>query len=367
MPVRGGGGGRVARTVNSRAPQDKCEARSLGCLNRMTTPSALPAIIWSGDARYSLATQPAPVAREGWVLVDVAFTGLCGTDLHIFRGEHPRAALGLVPGHEFSGTLVQATSSLPQGAPVFVNPLMPCGACTSCRHARPHLCDRLQLIGIDIPGALSTRVAVPVQNLVPLPTGTDLRHAALVEPMAVAVRAVRRAGIGLGSRVVVIGAGPVGCLIARMAMGAGAADVVLSEVSPDRRASAELLGIRTTPATRGDQGADVVVDASGHSSVSPLLTSWVRTSGRMLVVGFHGVAPEPFDLRRVMVRELEMSGSCTYSTADVDVAAEIVASREYADVLDGVVSHVVGLAEVEAAMLDLESGRGLKVLVDVRR
>ena len=180
------------------------------------------ALTWAGGTEVAVADVAEPVPAAGQVLVEVAYTGLCGTDLHICAGEHPRAQPGLVLGHEIVGTLAESGAGLEAGTPVVVDPLIACGQCDTCRHGRPHICELLQLLGIDVPGGAAARVAVDANRLIPVTDPVDLRHLAFAEPLAVAVRAVRRSGLQLGQEVVVIGGGPIGAAVALCARNAGA-------------------------------------------------------------------------------------------------------------------------------------------------
>ena len=208
------------------------------------------ALRWDGPGQVHAVDIAPPQPRDGWVVVDVARCGLCGTDLHICSGHHPRAVPGLVLGHEMSGTLATDAATvegvLPAGTPVVVNPLLPCGHCATCLAGRPHTCANLKLLGIDAPGGAAEQVAVPEGSLVPLPADADLAAAAFAEPLAVAVRAVRRSRLALGEDVVVVGAGPVGLAVALSARQAGAASVRVLETAPARREVASRLGLDVT-------------------------------------------------------------------------------------------------------------------------
>jgi threonine dehydrogenase-like Zn-dependent dehydrogenase len=188
----------------------------------------MQALVWAGETKVEVRDLPMPEPPSGWALVEVAYAGLCGTDLHICDNEHPRAKPGLVIGHELVGRLTSPVGELPAGTPVFVNPLLWCGSCPSCKRGRYQTCYRLQLLGIDRDGGAAEAVAVPEDHLLPLPAGVDMRRAALVEPLSVAVRAVRRSGMRLGDRVHVLGAGPVGLLVASCARLGGASEVTIS-------------------------------------------------------------------------------------------------------------------------------------------
>jgi (R,R)-butanediol dehydrogenase/meso-butanediol dehydrogenase/diacetyl reductase len=139
----------------------------------------MDAIVWAGGSTVEVRQLPTPEPPPQWVLVEVAYAGLCGTDLHIASNEHPRARPGVVLGHEMVGRVAAAVDGLAAGSPVFVNPLLFCGNCATCTRGRTHICEHLGLLGIDVDGGAAEVVAVPKTSLVPLPASVDLRTAAL--------------------------------------------------------------------------------------------------------------------------------------------------------------------------------------------
>jgi (R,R)-butanediol dehydrogenase/meso-butanediol dehydrogenase/diacetyl reductase len=320
----------------------------------------MPALVWEGGDRVAVAERPSPTPGPGEVLVDVAYCGLCGTDLHICAGEHPRARPGIVLGHELSGRLHQAAGGLPAGTKVVVDPLRNCGTCRPCRSGRPHTCASLRLLGIDLPGGAARQVAVRADRLVPVPDGADLRRLAFAEPLAVAVRAVRRAGLALGQEVAVAGAGPIGLAVAACARLAGAARVVVAEPVPGRRRLAAELGFEAVEALGGG-AADVVFDAAAHPAVAAGLAEAVGPGGRVVLVGVYG-APTPLDLRALTFKEVTLVGTRVYSRDDLAVATAMVADGRFDP--DPLITRTVPLAEATSAVADLRAGREVKVLLE---
>lgn len=317
------------------------------------------ALRYDGPQDIRVVDVPAPTAGPGEVIVDVAYAGICGTDLHIWSGHHARAKTGLVIGHEFVGRLAEPAGDLDAGTPVFVNPLLPCGRCPACTDGEDRVCDVLRLVGIDRPGGAAEQVAVPARAITPLPDGLDLRTAALVEPTSVCVRAVRRSGQRLGARVHVVGAGPIGLLVARCARASGAASVTISEPAPARAESARRAGFEVVPAGAG-QRYEVVYDCTGHPSVAPTVLDLVATGGTLVDVGMYA-APAEVDLPELMRRELRIIGTCVYRPADVRTALRLLASGavETADL-----ATVVGIENAAGVFADLASGALLKVLIE---
>ena len=333
----------------------------------------MAAFVWRGGNEVAVEEVPRPRAETGWALVDVAFAGICGTDLHICAGEHPRAQAPLVLGHEFVGTLHTDGDGLPAGQPVAVEPLLNCGECAPCRTGRSHVCERLRLIGIDVPGGVAQQVTVPVGRLIPLPPRLDLRLAALVEPLAVAVHATRRSGLTLGDPVMVAGAGPIGLLVASCARLAGAKTVFVSEPAEPRRRMAERLGFvpldgdDPTADLRertGGEGVPLVFDTAAHPAVAARIASWTATSGRIVIVGTYG-APPNLHLQDVVFRELEMVGCRVYTRGDMETAVSLIADGLFDP--EPFITSTVALSEAPEALEKLRSGDELKVLIDGRQ
>lgn len=331
-----------------------------------------------GDRSIRVAdAAPTPPPAAGEVQIAVAYTGLCGTDLHILHGNmDARVTIPLVFGHEMSGTIAalgEGVTGWAVGDAVTVMPLSWDGTCPACRAGHTHICQHLDFIGIDSSGSLQETWNVPAGTLVRLPADLRLDHAALVEPVAVAVHDVRRAAIAGGEKVVVLGGGPIGVLIATVARRFGA-EVVVVELDPNRRASIEGLGFATLDPTQTDQvahveewtggaGADVVFEVSGAAAAVRGATALAKVRGTIVVVAIHPT-PRELDLQRVFWRELTILGARVYQRQDFETAVELVAAGDIpADLL---ITRVVPLSQTRDAFDDLEAGRALKILVDVR-
>jgi (R,R)-butanediol dehydrogenase/meso-butanediol dehydrogenase/diacetyl reductase len=319
------------------------------------------AFTWQGGTRCGVESVPLPRPAAGWVAIDVAYAGICGSDLHICAGQHPRARPGVVLGHEFVGVLAEPTETLPRGTPVFADPMVHCGACDACLRGISNVCDRLTAVGVDYPGALTSRVAVPVDNVYPLPEGAELRTLALTEPVAVGVRAIRRGQLKSADRVHVVGAGPIGVILALLARRAGATSVTLSEPAVERRRAARDLGLDVVAGGAGSATADVVFDATGHPSASPALATWVRAQGRIVIVGAFPPGAQGIDLLRVNFAELTVIGSRIYSREDIEAAIALLPAD--AD-LPALITAVRPLDQAPRALDDLRQGRAMKVLID---
>lgn len=320
------------------------------------------ALVWEGGTVVAVRPVAVPESRPGWVAVDVAYAGICGSDLHIAAGEHVRARPGIVLGHEFVGRLAEPYGDAPAGHPVFVNPTVHCGVCDACLAGRTNVCRTLTLVGIDYPGGIAPRTVVPGYGIYPLPVDVDLVTAAMIEPLAVAVRAVRRSGLAVGNTAHVLGGGPIGCLVSLVAVAAGAT-VTMSEPSESRRKYATDLGLTIveSPEDLGS-GADVVFDASGQSAVAGELLRWVRVAGTAVIVGAYKPGLHGVDLLSVMFAETTIIGTRIYSRSDIEAAIDLVTTGR----LDAhrLISRIFPLNDAVAALDSLRRGEGMKVLIE---
>lgn len=334
--------------------------------------SSMKAAVWTATDEVAVAEVAMPHVPEGWALVRVAYNGICGTDLSILHGKHPRAQAPLVMGHELSGWVERAGASGPaEGALVIAEPLISCGECKACRDGHAHVCRRLGLYGIDTAGGMAQYVALPPEVLHEVPAGVDPRTAALAEPLAVAVHAVALSGMEQGDTVAVYGAGPIGILTALVARHEGAGHVVITEPSPWRREVAEGMGFTVVPegSTMAEalapltdgEGADTTFDSAAHPSVAAELTAVTRVLGRIVVVGVYK-QPTPVDLRDICFKEQSVVGVRVYTSADVTRAIELIASDALG--LDGFPTKAFALEDVTAAFDAATSGQDcLKVLL----
>ena len=333
---------------------------------------------YRGDRTIAVEHRDPVPPGAGEVRVDVAYTGICGTDLHILHGhmDHRVTRPGVI-GHEMSGRIVALGAGVDGwsvGDAVTVMPLSWCGSCAACRAGHEHVCSNLDFIGIDSTGSMQNRWTVPADVLVALPEGLSLRDAALVEPTAVAVHDVGRAELQEGERAVVVGGGPVGLLIALVARARGA-EVLVVEVDAFRRDLAERLGLPTIDPLATDledpvdrwtkgAGASVAFEVSGTQPGVSAALATLSVRGRLVVVGIHA-EPRQLDLHRVFWRELTLVGARVYRRDDFEEAVRLLHSGVIP--ADALISAVEPLGTADRAFARLAAGDGvMKVLVDCR-
>jgi threonine dehydrogenase-like Zn-dependent dehydrogenase len=324
------------------------------------------AAVTEGVGAMALLERPEP-SEPGphQVVVAPEAVGICGSDYHFFAGELSEAAGGSqfprVQGHEV-GALVVAVGSecrpgLAVGQRVALWPLRACGRCYPCSVGRPNTCDAFELIGIHVDGGLQELLSVPDEQVYPIAV-VDSTLAALAEPVSIAVRAVNRARISPGERVVILGAGPVGqctCLAARER----GADVLVVDLQQSRLGLSRSIGADTLVWTGIDEvvgsarrwggpgGPPVAIDATGAPVAVRAMVEMVASAGRAIQVGMSG---EEVTLRlgSLTEKELDLLG---VSCCGADEFAEAVAVVERnADVLAGLVSHRFALEQAPEAL-----------------
>jgi (R,R)-butanediol dehydrogenase/meso-butanediol dehydrogenase/diacetyl reductase len=335
------------------------------------------------DIRIENVPQPEP--GPGEVLVEVARNGICGSDLHTYTGTTAGAAMhvpGVVLGHEFSGTVRAVGAGVDDvavGLDVAVAPIEWCGACWACSHGHPNLCRKLALYGgyrLPLHGGLAPFVAVSRRSVFAVPDGLGVVDAALAEPVAVAVHAVRLAPPMFGASVVVLGGGPIGLGVLQSAVTAGAALTIVSEPSAARRSVARLCGATAVLDPRTDDlvaavrdltghGVDVVFDTTGVNAALDQGITSLRPRGSLVSVAQWGERAQ-VDVGRAMAKEIDLRFSFTYEPAvDFPISLQLLASGAV-DAPRMITDHIPLDDLVDRGLEELlhHSDRHVKILVD---
>jgi L-iditol 2-dehydrogenase len=224
---------------------------------------------------------PTPEPGPGEVLVKIMRIGVCGSDIHVYHGKHPFTKYPVTQGHEVSGKIAalgENVRGLRTGQRVTIEPQVVCGKCYPCRHGKYNLCEELKVMGFQTTGTASEYFAVDAARVTPLPDEMTYNEGAMIEPLAVAVHAVRRAGDVRGLQVGVLGAGPIGNLVAQCAKAMGAAKVMVTDVSDYRLELAKACGADAAVNTANVDFGRALVDAFGpdrrtSSTTAPGTTS----------------------------------------------------------------------------------------------
>lgn len=329
---------------------------------------------YQGNRKISVGVSTPLAPEAGQVRLDVSHCGICGTDMHIFHGAmDQRVQMPLIIGHEVSATVAELgdnVDSVIVGDRVAIRPLL-FGESTAFDKGHGHVGKNLKFIGIDLPGGMQSSWTVPDYTLHKLPDSLSLEHGALIEPAAVACHDVRLGEVQAGEHCVVIGGGPIGLLIALVAMQKGA-DVLLTEVNESRLQLANELGmtavnpLKTDAASAvqewtGGNMADCVFEVSGSAPGVELMTEVPNVRGRIVMVAIHP-QPKPVNLFKFFWSELRLIGARLYEECDFDEAIELAASGSLH--LDKLITEVSPIDEVQETFDKIDANPdGIKHLI----
>lgn len=343
------------------------------------------AAVLEAAGKISIRSVPVPVPGAGMVRLRVRRAGICGSDLHYFEHGSCGAFVPTRPfvlGHEFAAevaALGDGVDGLTVGDRVTANPARACGVCDHCKGGRGNLCRRTIMLGSasttpPTDGAFAEFVVVRADQCHPLPSGLDDGAGAMLEPLAVALHAVKRAGTVSGRRVLVTGGGPIGVLVALTAKAFGAVPVAVSDVVEGRRATARTLGVEATldpmsPRLADEvrelagEGFDVVFEASGAKAALRQAFDLVRPGGTIVQIGTLGTEDIPLPANQLMVREINLVGSMRYGNVFGEAIRLVESGRIN---VRGLISDVRPLADVAEA-LRVASGKSavLKVQLEL--
>lgn len=328
-----------------------------------------------GNIIFREAEQPTPARNQ--VLMQTRRIGICGSDIHVFHGLHPYTSYPVIQGHEASGivaALGAGATGLAVGDKITFMPQIACGTCYPCRHGQYHICESLKVMGFQADGAAQEYFALPAQNVLKLPDHLSLEQGAMIEPIAVAVHALAKGGDLQGRKVLVLGAGTIGNLVAQVAGALGARAVMITDISPYKLAKGQACGIEFAVNTQaedlasalrrhlGPDGADLILECVGVEATITQAVSNARKGTTIVIVGVFGQKPV-VDLGLVQDRELRLVGTLMYQKADYKQAIELAASGALA--LDELVTHRFPFADYLAAYQTIEAAQGniMKVMI----
>lgn len=329
-----------------------------------------------GVIEYSEVAAPAPGAGEA--LLRIERIGVCGSDVHVYHGRHPYTPFPVVQGHEFSAILEavgDGVQGLEVGSKVTAMPQIVCGKCGPCLRGDYHICDALKVQGFQAPGCAQDLFVTRAENVVTLPRDFTPEQGALVEPVSVAVHAVGRTGGVAGRNVVVLGAGPIGNLVAQVARSAGA-EVLVTDLSDYRLEVAQGCGLRNTSNARdesltdaagrvfGSSGFDIAIECVGVEKTLTAAVESISKGGRIVVVGVFAEKPR-VDIGLVQDRELSLVGSLMYKREDYEGAIDLIESGK---VLTGPLeSKHFPLSDYHSAyrFIERQGDKCMKVFIDL--
>jgi 2-desacetyl-2-hydroxyethyl bacteriochlorophyllide A dehydrogenase len=314
------------------------------------------------------------------VTVRLDASGICGSDLHAVHGDHPFREPPVVLGHEAAGTVLDVPAGdcpVRPGDRVAIMPSVSCWRCRQCEAGRPQLCAHKRVPGRGWTGLLAEYTTAPARVLYPLAEAVDMTEGAMIEPVAVAWRATRSAGVATGDSVAVLGAGAIGTLIAGVCRLHGAGPLMISDVKEYNLGFARGLDVSAVvnaaeedvvsagAKVAGGDGFDAVIVASGHRSCVDEALALCRPGGVVVVLPMFG-RPLPIGLNPLVLKEIRVQGSTTYTPADFGAAAELVNTRRL-DVRP-FITRVEPLGEAPDVFASLETGADyIKIQFDPRR
>jgi L-iditol 2-dehydrogenase len=325
----------------------------------------MKALLLTAPGSLAIADVDDPVPGPGEVRIRVAACGICGSDVHGFTGSTGRRIPPLVMGHEAAGTVDvvgPGVGDIAVGARVALDSTVFCGGCEHCRAGCENLCTDRQVLGVSCGtyrrhGCFADFVVVPRRVVYPIPDSLDFVSAALLEPLTIALHAVRLGGVGPGTRsAVVVGSGTIGLAVTASLKARGVPRIAAIDLDEDRLAQARRLGATETFVATPDagqraaawgassadtDGADVVVEAVGNTSAVQTAVAAATRGGTVVLVG--NVSPMiELPLQAVVTRQLRLQGSCS-SAGCYPEAIRLVAEGRID--LSGFVSKIAPLAE----------------------
>lgn len=334
----------------------------------------MKALIYSGEKQAFIKELPEPISKAGAVKVNVKYCGICGSDIGIFLGGHPRAKAPLILGHEFVGIVASEGKKFQTGDRVTAFPLLSCNSCLACRTGNSHVCNNLGLIGIDVDGGVCESLYVDEGVLFKIPEGVSYRAAVTIEPLAVILRAIHQSKFQALETVVVVGAGPIGIIAGIVLLHFGASKVFISDISKKRLELAKELGLTPVDASKENlneivkaatnfEGCDVLFECSGSEMAALEMTEITRVRGRICMVAVHK-EPHKVDLRQINFKEQILIGTRVYTKQEFQKAVEFCKVLEKD--LEKVVSHIVPLKDSDKVfdMISDEDIGTVKVVVD---
>lgn len=321
-----------------------------------------------------------PTVGDDDVLIKIKMIGICGSDIHVYHGLHPFTKYPVTQGHEVSGEVVEVgknVKSVKPGDKVTIEPQVRCGKCYPCRHGKYNLCESLKVMGFQTTGAAAEYFKAPEINVTKLPDDMDYKKGAMIEPLAVAVHALSRVGDVNGLNISVIGAGPIGNLVAQTAKALGA-NVMLSDISDYRLTLGKETGIEHVYNTKnidyndalidcfGPDKADVIYDCAGNDiTMNSAIRSARKGSTIILVAVYAGMAN--VDLAVLNDHELDLNTTMMYRHEDYLKAIELVNDKKIN--LEALQSNVFPFKDYLKAYEFIDANRetSMKVLIDLER
>lgn len=318
------------------------------------------AMYWNGPDSITEGEIIIDNVNDDEAVVKVSYCSICGTDISIFAGKHPRSKPPLVMGHEFSGIIEYGENqTFKKGDKVVINPLIPCGKCWPCSNNLSYVCQNLRMIGIDLNGGFSTYAKVNIKNILQLPDDYDLLYAAIVEPFAAAIHAFNKSKpMNKDDFILIFGGGPIGLATAIYFRSKGMKRIYITEINGYRRKVAKNFGLavfdpmsedifQNVSKLTSNKLADIVIEATGASEPIYQMVSLARVQGKIMIVGVSH-KPVSVDLMNVNFKELSLIGSRVYDNNDFLESINFVGENK--EMLKNYISNILDLKDLRECM-----------------
>lgn len=322
---------------------------------------------------------PLPDVGPDQVMLEMKRVGVCGSDIHVFHGMHPYTPYPVIQGHEVSGVVHKVgenVNGIPVGTIATFTPQVVCGECYPCRTGDYHICDKLKVMGFQTDGAAQEYFVVDADKVLVMPEGFSLDQTAMIEPISVGVHSVKIAGDVAGKKVLVLGAGTIGNLVAQVAKALGADKVLITDISPYKLNKAQECGLEyvCNPneedleekiiAVFGPDKMDLTLECVGVQETITQAIAYARKGSTIVVVGVFGEDPR-VNLGFVQDRELKVLGTLMYQRSDYEEAIRLVEDELIN--LAPMVTHRFSFDEYLDAyhMIEESGGKYMKVMIDL--
>jgi len=337
--------------------------------------------VMTAPGKIEFRDVPIPETGDGQVLIQIMRIGICGSDIHVYHGKHPYTSYPVVQGHEVSGKIVKSGSNVTGfkiGDSVTIQPQVVCGKCYPCAHGNYHICDELKVMGFQTTGVASQYFAVDADKVLKLPEGMDFDKGAMIEPLAVAVHALGRGGDVKDGKILVLGAGPIGNLVAQAAKGMGAKSVIITDLSDYRLEVAKSCGIDCCVNVNGQDlgkeisdvfgrdGADLILECVGVNQTTEQAVKYARKGSDIIIVGVFGDKAN-VDMAAVQDRELRLIGTLMYRENDFIKAMELIKNGKIK--FDPLITGSFDFKDYKKAYeyIEAQKDRTMKVLINVHK
>ncbi|NCD32708.1 MAG: alcohol dehydrogenase [Spartobacteria bacterium] len=320
-----------------------------------------------------------PAINADQILVKIKKIGVCGSDIHVYRGKHPYTSYPVVQGHEVAGEIEKIGANVTGftiGDRVTIQPQVVCGTCYNCTHGMYNVCDSLKVMGFQTTGMASEYFAVDAKKALKFSNEMSYDEGAMIEPLAVAIHAVNRGGSVDGKKILVLGAGPIGNLIAQTAKGMGASKVIITDLSDYRLNIAKECGVDVCLNTArenvtdaiaehfGPDRADMILECVGVNKTMEQAISNARKGSNIVVVGvFEDLAK--VDLGFVQDRELKLVGTLMYREEDYVKAIELIEAKKVH--LNPLITNHFAFKDYLAAydFIEKQKDQTMKVIINI--